>query len=37
MSEPVNTVSLQELMLSTLAIADAVTKFLIEKGGDYGG
>jgi hypothetical protein len=27
-----NTVSLQELMVSTLAMVDAVTKLLIEKG-----
>jgi hypothetical protein len=29
-------VSLEELMVSTLAMADAVTKLLIEKGGDLG-
>ena len=30
--DPTKTVSLEELMVSTLAIADAVTKLLIEKG-----
>jgi hypothetical protein len=35
MSEPAQTVSLQKLMISTLAMADAVTKLLIEKGVIY--
>ena len=30
--DPTKTVSLEELMVSTLAMADAVTKLLIEKG-----
>ena len=30
--DPTKTVSLEELMVSTLAMADAITKLLIEKG-----
>jgi hypothetical protein len=39
MADPKNrpTITLQDLMVSTLAMTDALSKFLIEKGGDRGG